>query len=114
MTKEMHVLVNYKRKVQTFVRQVGCAKIHDEPAENIAELRLFPSTTIGYFAKLQDQYLKTELEVMKLRHYISALEFRNLLENLTHPCQPGTPYSDPNSGPRWMHFWEEGPQERRR
>lgn len=102
----MHVFINYKKKVQAFVRQVGCAKVHEEPAENIAELRLFHSTTIGYFAKLQDQYLKKVLEAKQLRHHISALKFRYLLEKLTPPCQSGTPWSDPNSGPRWMIFWE--------
>ena len=96
----------YKAKVQSFVHQVGCAKVHVEPEANIAELRLFHSVTIGYFAKLQDQYIKKELEAKKLRHHISALEFRHLLEKLAPPWQPGT-RSDPGSGPRWMKFWED-------
>jgi hypothetical protein len=99
--------LEYKQKVRDFVRQVGCAKVHDIPPENIAELRLFYSTTIGYFARLQEQYLSKELEVKRLRHHITALEFRSLLENLTPPCKPGDPvWNNPNSGPRWMTFWE--------
>jgi hypothetical protein len=101
------LMVGFKTKLRSFVYQVGCARVHEEPEENIAELRLFHSTTIGYFAKLQDQYVKKKLEVQKLRHYISALEFRHLLEHLTPPCEPGTPFWQPNSGPRWMQFWEE-------
>ena len=94
------ILVDYTKKVQLFVRQVGCAKVHSEPEENIAELRLFYSATIGYFAKLQDQYLKKELEVKKLRHYIVALEFRYLLEHLPDPNL------HKDAGPRWTKFWE--------
>ncbi|KAF2688926.1 hypothetical protein K458DRAFT_484820 [Lentithecium fluviatile CBS 122367] len=105
--RENRAWLEYTDIVQSFVRQVGCAKTHKEPEENIAELRLFHSTTIGYFAKLQDQYVNKVLEVKKLRHHITALEFRSLIENLTPPCQPGTRWSDPNSGPRWMTFWEE-------
>ncbi|KAI1179744.1 hypothetical protein F4777DRAFT_531792 [Nemania sp. FL0916] len=97
----------YRGKVKSFVQRVGCAKVHDEPDENIAELRLFYSTTIGYFAKLQDQYLQKELEIRNLQRIISALQFRHLLEQLTPPHQPGTIWSDRNSGPRWMKFWEE-------
>lgn len=98
--KRAHVWIDYTKKVQSFVRQVGCAKIHDGPEENIAELRLFHSTTIGYFAKLQDQYLKKEIEVKKLRHHITALEFRYLLEHL-----PDIKLHQ-DAGPRWMRFWE--------
>ena len=92
--------VDYTRRVQSFVRQVGCATVHDEPEENIAELRLFHSTTIGYFAKLQDKYLKKELEVKKLRHHITALDFRHLLEHL-----PDISLHQ-DAGPRWASFWE--------
>jgi hypothetical protein len=99
--REAHVLVDYKRKVQFFVHHVGCAKGHDEPEENIAELRLFYSTTIGYFARLQDQYVKKELEVKHLRHYISALEFRHLLEHLPDISL------NKDAGPRWIKFWED-------
>lgn len=103
----MCIWVDYSRKVRSFVHQVGCANIHDKPEENIAELRLFYSTTIGYFAKLQDQYLKKQLEVKKLRHLITALEFRHIVENLTPPRQPGTHWSNSAYGPRWEKFWEE-------
>lgn len=90
---------DYKIKVRSFVREVGCAKVHDEPEENIAELCLFHSTTIGYFASLQQQYLK-ELEAKELRHHITALEFRYLLEHLPDIN------SHADAGPRWMMFWE--------
>jgi len=80
--------------------------VHTSPEDNFAELRLFYSTTIGYFAKLQDQYLQKELEVKRLRRYICALEFRHLLEHLTPPCQPGTPFTNPAAGPRWEQFWK--------
>lgn len=99
--KKANVWHDYMEKVQSFVRQVGCANVHHEPEENIAELRLFHSTTIGYFAKLQDQYLRTELEVKKLRHYITALEFRYLLEHL-----PDIKL-DQKAGPRWEKFWKQ-------
>lgn len=98
--KQAYVFLEYAKRVKTFVWQVGCAKVHQEPDENIAELRLFHSTTIGYFAKLQDQYLKKALEVKKLRHAVTALEFRSLLEHLPEL----TLHQD--GGPRLIKFWE--------
>ncbi|KAL8792546.1 MAG: hypothetical protein Q9195_004845 [Heterodermia aff. obscurata] len=95
-----YVWQNYSRKIQSFVRQVGCARVHQEPDENIAELRLFHSMTVGYFAKLQQQYVEKELEIKKLRHYISALELRHLLEHL-----PDIGLHK-DAGPRWQIFWE--------
>ncbi|KAF2734165.1 hypothetical protein EJ04DRAFT_603494 [Polyplosphaeria fusca] len=103
-----HTLINeLAQKIRSFVLLVGCAKVHDEPEANIAELRLFYSTTIGFFATLQDQYLQQKMENKKLRHYITALELRYLLEHLTPPQQPHTSYSHSAAGPRWMAFWEE-------
>lgn len=98
--KDAYIWLDYSRKVQSFVRQVGCARVHEDPEENIAELRLFHSTTIGYFAKLQEQYVKQELQIKKLRHHISALELRHLLEHLPDINL------DKNAGPRWVKFWQ--------
>ncbi|VUC24515.1 unnamed protein product [Clonostachys rosea] len=98
--KKGHVLVHYKERLRMFVSQVGCPTDHPEPEDNINELRRFLSTTMGHFAKLQDQYLKMQLEVRKLRHYISALEFRYLLEHLPDPK------SENSAGARWEKFWE--------
>ena len=92
---------NYSGKVRTFVHQVGCAKVHQRPEENIAELRLFHATTIGHFAKLQSEYLKKEVEMKKLRHHISALELRHLLEHLPDIALHN------KAGPRWKIFWED-------
>ena len=96
-----HIFNKYNRNLQSFVRQVGCAKVHDKPEDNIAELRLFHSTSIGYFAKLQDQYIKQQLEIKELRHYISALEFRQVLEHL-----PDVKLHK-DASPRWMKFWHQ-------
>lgn len=91
---------NYEQMIKTFVRQVGCAKYHKTPEENIAELRLFHSTTIGYFSELQAKYFKTELKLKELRRQITALEFRHLMEHLPDPDL------DPHAGPRWTKFWD--------
>ena len=91
---------NYEQMIKAFVRQVGCAKYHKTPEENIAELRLFHSTTIGYFSELQAKYFKTELKLKEFRRQITALEFRHLMEHLPDPNL------DPHAGPRWTNFWD--------
>jgi hypothetical protein len=103
---QKNLIDDFSQKVRSFVRFVGCANIHADPEAHIAELHLFYSTTIDFFARLQDKYVEKELENKRLRHYISALEFRFLLEKLTSSCPPGK-YSDKNSGPRWQLFWKE-------
>jgi hypothetical protein len=97
--KKGHILFQHKQRLRKFVSQVGCPTDYPEPKDNINELRLFLSTTMGHFAKLQDQYLEMQLEVRRLRHYISALQFRYLLEHLPDP-QLGN-----SAGPRWEEFW---------
>ncbi|CAH0021498.1 unnamed protein product, partial [Clonostachys rhizophaga] len=71
--KKGHILFQHKQRLRKFVSQVGCPTDYPESKDNINEARLFLSTTMGHFAKLQDQYLEMQLEVRRLRHYISAL-----------------------------------------
>lgn len=91
---------DYAQMIKAFVRKVGCATYHEKPEKNIAELRLFHSTTIGYFSELQARYFKTELKLKQLRRQITALEFRHLMEHLPDPDL------DPHAGPRWTKFWD--------
>ena len=44
--------------------------------------------------------MKQELEIKRLRHHISALELRHLLEHLPDINL------DKNAGPRWVKFWQ--------
>lgn len=99
--KEHHHYKTYSGNVKQFVREVGCSKTGETPEENIVELRLFYSTTIGFVAKLQENYLKKDLENKKLNRAIVALEFRYLLEHLPDPKSTGD-----GAGGRWMNFWE--------
>ena len=91
--------MNYGQMIKAFARQVGCAKSHETPDDNIDELRLFHSTTIGYFSELQAKYLEKELKLKELRRQITALEFRHLMEHLPDPVL------GPHAGPRWTKFW---------
>ena len=99
--KEHRLYKTYSDNLKQFVHQVGCAKAWETPEENIAELRLFYSTTIGFVVKLQENSLKKELEIKKLNRTIVALEFRYLLEHLPDPTTPGD-----GAGGRWKTFWE--------
>ncbi|KAI4162021.1 MAG: hypothetical protein LQ342_004333 [Letrouitia transgressa] len=56
---------------------------------------------MGLVAKLQEDYLKKELEIKKLNRIIVALEFRYLLEKLPDLASPGD-----GAGDRWMNSWE--------
>ncbi|CAH0037979.1 unnamed protein product [Clonostachys solani] len=97
--KKGHILFRYKQRLRKFVSQVGCLRDYPEPEDNINELRLFLSTTMSHFAKLQEQYMEMREEVRKHRRYISALQFRYLLEHLPDPKL------DSSAGPRWEKFW---------
>ena len=103
--KEQYIYRTYCENVKRFVRQVGCVKVWETPEENIAELRQFYSTTLGFVAKLQDDYLKKDLEIKKLNRVIVALEFRHLLEHLPNPTTAGS-----GAGGRWMTFWKQALQ----
>lgn len=94
---------SYKRKLREFTYQVGCAKAHEDPKKNIAELRFFQSTQMPYVAKLQGD-LQDQIRLnTQQREIITALVFRYLIENL-----PPNPYKlKTNATDRWQAFWKD-------
>jgi hypothetical protein len=96
----------YKDNLRPFTLHVGCPKAHDEPEDNIKELRLFHSTQMPFFQKLQDD-LQNQIKINdKQQEIITALVFRHLMENLPKPynAQDGGPR---DSTGRWQLFWED-------
>lgn len=90
---------DYKRNLQAFTLHVGCPKSHDNPEENIAELRLFNSTQMPFFQKLQDD-LKTQTDIInKQQEIITAVVFRHLIEQLPERTE------NENSTDAWQRFW---------
>lgn len=97
-----HPWESYKRNLRASTYYVGCSKAHEEPGQN-AELRLFHSTQMPFFQKLQDDLeAQTKLND-KQQEIITALVFRYLTEQL-----PPSPYKGKTtSTDRWQEFWKD-------
>lgn len=90
----------YKSNLKAFVHHMGCARAHDDPEENISELRLFLSNSMPFIAQLQKD-LQEQIEInKKQQEMITALTFRHLLEHL-----PPSTYTQKDASANWKKFW---------
>jgi len=94
-------LAFFRNNLQSFAYWVGCPQTNQDPQLNIAALRLYHSTQMPFFSKLQND-LQKQIEInTKQQEIITALVFRHLLENL-----PLDPYSGQRKGTaRWQAYW---------
>jgi len=100
----------YKTNLQAFTLHVGCLRVHDEPADNIAELRLFNATRMPFFQQLRDELRAEIIRNNKQQEIITALVFRHLIENLPAPyTEEGKEKNEKrpkNATDRWQFFWD--------
>lgn len=102
-----HSWCTYKDNIRAFTLHVGCPVAHDEPEENIKELRLFHAKQMPFFQKLQDD-LQNQINInSKQQEIITALSFRHLIEQLPEPRTRKEYGSSTKSTPRWHQFWDD-------
>lgn len=91
----------FTRNLRAFTLHVGCPRRHYEPCDNIKELRLFHSSQMPFFQKLQND-LQTQITLNnQQQEIITALVFRHLTEQLPGLGNGG------NSTQRWQNFWKD-------
>ncbi|KAH7086249.1 hypothetical protein FB567DRAFT_603108 [Paraphoma chrysanthemicola] len=87
--------------LRDFAHYIGCPKAYDAPKGTIAAMRLFNSTQMPFFQKLQNDLEDQKRINNKQQEIITALVFRHLTESL--PPQPYKGHTD--STKRWQVFW---------
>jgi hypothetical protein len=86
--------------VRSLCLAAGSPIAHDDPFENILELRKTISRQLVYTVDLHNKISELNGQIIRQQRMITALAFRSVLENLSKTSKGSQPTD------KWKHFWQ--------